>query len=101
MKKIFMLSIVFVLFLCLFVVAACNEKEEEAADPAKYTVTVIIENPISDIKKTYEVAEGETLASHLNGKQKGYSYYTSRTGTIEWNIYKDEITCDMTLYAKS
>ena len=101
MKKVLLLSIVTIILSTLFFSVACNSKGEEAADPAKYTVTVIIENPIDDIKKTYEVEDGGILAPLLNDKQKGYSYYTSRTGTIEWNIYKDEVTCDMTLYAKA
>ena len=100
MKRILILSIIAIMLFTLFATVACNEKKE-AVDPVKFTVTVIIENPIENIKKTYEVEEGGIIATFLNDKQKGYSYYTSRTGTIEWNIYKDAVTSDMTLYAKS
>ena len=101
MKRILIILTIIITLFCLFTLGACAKKEETPVDPVKHTVTVIIENPIENIKKTYEVEDGSVIAPLLNDKQKGYSYYTSRTGTIEWNIYKDEVTCDMTLYVKA
>ena len=100
MKRFLIIVIITITLFCCLALIACNKKEEASVESVKFTVTVIFENPVGTIKNNYEVKDGDVLAPFLNDKQKAYSYYTSRNGTIEWNIYKDIITGDMTLYIR-
>lgn len=91
MKRTFIFLTIVILLFCFVFLTSCQNDEAPSA-PVMHKVKIG--------SKVYEVADGETLAPKLTTYQKSLSYYTSKTGSIEWDIYRDPVTCDITLYAR-
>ncbi len=106
MKKFLSVLLLVVLSICSIGLSSCNKEE--------YTVTIVlIQKDGNRIKlneelETLSIKEGETIGSLDYGNLPyGYlssytfiGYYIEKNATpgSEWNLVKDEVTCDFNLY---
>lgn len=93
MRKIILISLILILVISSAVLfAGCGEEEKPV-----YTVKLIYGGFVDSVK----VTEGEVIAPKLKSAYREMAWYTSKKGNLEWNIYKDGVVCDMTLYARA
>ena len=88
-----------VLGLCL-VLVGCNKETIQH----KVTIIKIGTNgrPNSSTAATFYVDADTPLGNNFKYQTRDasdYTYYTDKGCTIQWNIVKDKVNCDMTLYA--
>ena len=100
MKKCLCLILVAILLCSVVMLVACNDETE----PTEYHTIKIICN--ANVTKTIKVKDGEvigdfTKTTNLSDKFVArWSYYTDSTFTKEWDLFRDKVYTDMTLYGK-
>ena len=93
LRKIILISLILILVISSAVLfAGCGEEEKPV-----YKVKLVY----STFGETIEVTEGEVIAPKIKSYFREKAWYTSKDGNLEWNIYKDGVVCDMTLYARA
>ena len=112
MKKRF-LSIFFAFILIFSLFASCKKPD----NPKMHTVTVYSLNAVYKfslfdkvidgfrILEQFEIEDGKVIGTLDLGDYKTTTYrfcgwYTDKYYTEQWNTHKDEVHCDLTLYAK-
>lgn len=96
MKKVLLVSLILIFALAsVLSLVACGD--DTPPPKPKYTVTLKYG---SRVLSSFTVEEGAVIAPYLEGKQAEWSWYTSKTGGIEWNVYQDKVMCDTTLYRR-
>lgn len=92
------LLVVILVASCLGLVACSDEPA-----PETYTVSFYIGTTCIDV---ISVKEGDVIGEYTvnfgNYKKDpgAFSWYTTKTGDIEWNIYKDTVQCNMSLFGR-
>lgn len=99
-KTISLLLIVSCLVVSCCCLVACTDG---ASEPVTHTVSFYIGTTCVGVAS---VTEGEVIGEYkveygnYYNTAGHYSWYTTKTGTIEWNLYKDTVDCDMSLFGR-
>ncbi len=98
-KQLLAIIMIIIALASVVLLASCGDENNPEQQP-KPVYSVALMGVHYGLISTIKVTEGDTIASQLNSSLKRYAWYTSKYGDIEWNIYKDVVTCDMTLFAR-
>ena len=93
MKKLLPILLILLLIASCFVFTACGEDQEEQKETVYHSVR------IGGTSVIYQVEDGKTVAEYMTNIQKQHGYTTVKDDDrFIWDIYKDKVYTDMTIY---
>lgn len=97
MKKILLLLLCSILF-TLPLTACANKYDNESI---YHTVDIYVTYLTTHKVQSLQIKDGDVIGDAITFSRKHeLVWYTTLNGNIEWNLYADEVKCDMSLYGR-
>lgn len=104
MKKSLCILLVLVLLCTPILLVACNNDVDDDSPAAvvMHKVTIKVET----VRYEFEVAHGEVIGDFTERANAnfvyvlGYDYFLDLNHSNAWDLYRDVVLCDITLYGK-